>query len=286
MARTQTVSRVDLHLHTTCSDGTITPQHLVAECARLGMRVVAITDHDITDAVRLALPLARQAGLTLVPAVEINTDYGASEVHILGYWIELDHAGLQAELARIRDARLERNRQIIARLAQVGCHISEQRVRAIAGHGSLGRPHLAAAIVEAGCARDLPEAFDRFIGRRGVAYVERYRITPQEAVCHVLAAGGLPVLAHPGNIGRDELVAELVPVGLAGIEAYHSDHSSADAARYVALAQRLGLLVTGGTDSHGPAGPGPLVAIGGVPVPDWVGEAMLAARPHDRAQEG
>jgi len=280
MTSSGALSRIDLHIHTTCSDGTFTPEAAIRESSRLGMRMVAIADHDITDGVAPALAAA-PPGLTVVPAVEINTDYEAGEVHLLGYWIDLEHQGLQQELARIRNARLERSRHILQKLAGVGCRISEQRVREIAGEGSVGRPHIAAAMVEAGYVRTISEAFDRFIGRRGVAYVERYRITPEEAVGYLQGAGGIPVLAHPVKVKRPGLIERLIPAGLRGIEAFHSDHTSADAASYVALAQRLGLLVTGGTDSHGPHSDRP-VAIGSVPVPDWVGDTLLQARPSRR----
>ncbi len=272
------MSAVDLHIHSTCSDGTLTPVEVVAEAVARGVRVVAIADHDITDGIEPAAAAAAAQGVDLVPAVEINTDYEGAEVHVLGYWIEPAHPPLQEMLARIRNARLERNRQIIARLASVGVHIREERVREIAGEGSVGRPHIAAAIVEGGYAGTPSEAFDRFIGRRGVAYVERYRLTPQEAIRQVRQAGGLPVLAHPAKIRRDALIPELLPVGLAGLEAFHCDHTSGDAAHYLALAKRYGLLVTGGTDSHGPHSDRP-VAIGSVPVPDWVGRQIMAAKP-------
>jgi len=278
MARPRAVSTVDLHIHTTCSDGSLAPAEVVQECVTSGMQVVALADHDITDGIPMAAPLAEAAGIHLVPAVEINTEFEGSEVHVLGYWIALDSPALQEHLRRIREARLERNRRIIARLAEVGCHISEERVREIAGEGSVGRPHLAAALVEAGCAESVPDAFDRYLGRRGVAYVARYRITPEEAIAQVRQAGGLPVLAHPGNLGRDHLITDLLAAGLRGVEAYHSDHTSDQAAHYVAMAKRLGLLVTGGTDTHGNYAAGGS-AIGSVPVPEWVGEGILAARP-------
>jgi hypothetical protein len=276
------VSPIDLHVHTTCSDGTLTPEETVAEAARLGLAAIAIADHDITDGIAPAAAAARAARLGLIPAVEINTDYRGTEVHVLGYFIATEDGGLQESLRRLREGRRERNRRILERLRALGRPVEEERVLELAGEGSVGRPHIAQALVEAGYVQSVHDAFARYLSRGRSAYVERYRVTPAEAIEMVQRAGGLAALGHPAKVGRDGLIPELVKAGLAALEAYHCDHTPADTARYLDLARRFNLLVTGGTDSHGPHSDKP-VALGSVPVPGAVGERLLAARGLDLA---
>jgi predicted metal-dependent phosphoesterase TrpH len=267
---------VDLHVHTSMSDGTWTPAEAVQEAARRGVRYLAITDHDVTDGVGAAMETAAGLGVEIIPGVEINTDYLDGEVHILGYLMDLTDPGLQSALAQLRNAREDRNRKILARLAELGCPIDPARVAAFAGEGSVGRPHIAAALTEAGAAESVPHAFRRWIGRGQPAFVERHRMTPQEAIAIILAAGGVPVLAHPAGIPDAQVIPTLVGCGLRGVEAYYKDQAQAVTQHYLAIAAQLGLLVTGGTDAHGmPAERG--VAIGATPVPETVIPSLRAA---------
>jgi len=263
------LSRVDLHLHSTISDGTWTPEQLVAEAQQLGMLAIAITDHDHTAGIETARQAASAAGIELIPGVEINTDHLGADVHILGYYIDFTNELLNRELARVREARLERNRHILERLEALGFTVEEERVMALAGEGTVGRPHIAAALVEAGYVNGQAEAFERLLARGRPAYVERYQLLPAQAIAFIKQAGGLAVLAHPAKIHNDQLIPALAADGLHGIEAFHFDHTSAMARHYVALAEQLGLLITGGTDSHGPESDRP-VAMGSVPVPEEV----------------
>ena len=244
--------RADLHIHTTASDGTLTPEQVVREAARIGLGAVGIADHDTVGGIETGLAAARETGIIFVPAVEINTDYGKDEVHVLGYFVDHQSPSLNAHLQRQRNARLERGKRMVERLNELGVNISFERVQEIAGGGAIGRPHIARAIVEAGYASLLNEAFGKFLIRGAPAYVARHKLTPFQAIEMVLEAGGVAVLAHPGIHKHDELIAKLIEAGMRGIEAYHTEHSSVQAAHYVEVARRYNLIVTGGSDSHGP----------------------------------
>lgn len=244
----------ELHCHTTASDGTLSPAELIERALAQGVELLAITDHDTTDAIEPALQAAR-GRLELWPAIEMNcSEPGPYEVHVLGYWIDPTHSGLQAVLARIRTAREGRIAEMVERLQSLGLELGMEDVRAFARGPSMGRPHLARALVARGLAADVNQAFDRYLAQGQPAYVPRYSLRPQEAIEVITAAGGLPVLAHPGLIGTDEFLAGYVQGGLRGLEVYYPAHSSEQIAHLEALARRHGLLTTGGSDFHGPGG--------------------------------
>lgn len=245
--------RIDLHTHTTASDGLLSPASLVAEAASRGVGLLGVTDHDTTDAVDAALAAGRAAGIEVWPAVELSCDVENGEVHVLGYFIDHRVAWFQALLNRLRLGRARRAEQMVERLAELGAPVEMHRVRRLADGGSVGRPHIARALLEAGHVASIPEAFDRFIGRGGPAYVERVKVTPAQAVEVIRAAGGLAVLAHPGWGVPNALIPNLVATGLDGIEVYYPDHTPEQIEEYRALAGRYGLLITGGTDFHGGA---------------------------------
>ena len=270
-------SQIDLHIHTSCSDGTLTPEQVVQQALAVGLKVIAIADHDATLGIEPAIRAAEGTGLEVVPAVEINTDYADTEVHVLGYFIDPEAAVLKSLLQNVHLARLERNRRILSNLASLGMHVSEDRVLEIAGAGTVCRPHLALAMLEAGYVASQLEAFDLYLGRGRAAYEPRYSLTPHEAAATIRAAGGIPVVAHPLKMRNDALITEMAAAGVGGLEAYHCDHKPSQVHRYLALARSLGMVVTGGTDSHGPGGPRP-IEIGSVRVPDWVWPQLLAAR--------
>jgi len=242
--------RIDLHTHTTASDGLLAPEALVALAHDAGVGVLAVADHDSTDGVDAAAAAGRRVGMEVIPAVEINTDVDESEVHVLGYYVDHHLPWFQEFLSRLRDGRVNRAAKMVEKLNGLGIPLDFARVRALAS-GAVGRPHVARALVEAGAVASADEAFEKYIGRNGPAYVERLKISPQEAVEVILKAGGIPVLAHPGWGVKDEMIPPLADAGLEGLEVYYPDHTPAVVTRYLEIARRHGLLVTGGTDFHG-----------------------------------
>jgi len=247
------MSKIDLHLHTTASDGRFTPAELVARLAALGLEVIALTDHDTVAGVAAALEAAKAfPKLTVIPGVEINTDVDHGEAHLLGYFIDATDKNLLDSLEKLRDSRETRAKRMVAKLSGLGVDISWQRVQELAGSATIGRPHIAGALLEKGYIGSFSEAFDKYIGRDGPAYVEREKLTQEEAVNLVAGAGGLAVLAHPYTVGEVEpMVKRLKKVGLVGLEAYYKDYSPARVGELVGLARRYGLLATGGSDYHG-----------------------------------
>ncbi len=259
---------VDLHSHTTASDGTLTPRELVRLAARHGVRVLAVTDHDSTGGVREAMDEARGLPpLEVVPGLEINCDVPGAEIHVLGYCLDWEAEWFQQFLGAQREERRQRVYRIAARLAELGVPIDPDDVFALVKEGSAGRPHVAQAMVDRGYVKSIREAFDRYLSLNGPANVPRKRLTPVEAVRIIRRARGVPVLAHPGLANRDELIPELVEAGLSGIEAFYPEHSAGQITAYRELCAKLGLVATGGSDFHGPR-------VGGVrhpgvqPVPD------------------
>lgn len=242
--------RIDLHTHTTASDGLLTPEQLIEKAREAGVQVLAVCDHDSTDGLNAAMAAGARVGIEVIPAVEINTDIDHGEVHVLGYYIDQHQRWLQEFLGKLRDGRVNRARQMVEKLKAVGIHIDFGRIRELA-QGAIGRPHVAQVIVEAGAAKSIAEAFDLYIGRHGPAYVERLKVAPEEAVQVVLKAGGIPVLAHPGWGFHEVLIPGLVQAGLEGVEVYYPDHSPAMQAHFLSIAKEHNLLVTGGTDYHG-----------------------------------
>ena len=242
--------RIDLHTHTTASDGLLSADALIALARDVGVGVLAVADHDSTESVDAAITAGARAGLEVIPAVEINTDVDAGEVHVLGYFIDHHQPWFQAFLQRMRDGRVNRAIRMVENLNALGIPIEMKHVQELA-QGAVGRPHIAMALVRAGAVKTTEEAFARFIGRNGPAYVERMKVTPAEAIQIILRSGGIPVLAHPGWGVRDEMIPALVNDGLEGLEAYYPDHTPAMTAHYLQMAREHQLLVTGGTDFHG-----------------------------------
>jgi predicted metal-dependent phosphoesterase TrpH len=259
----------------------------VARAASLGIQVLAITDHDTTDGLPAAQEEAQRWEITVVPGVEISTLSGREEIHLLGYFVGLDDPDLQAMLARTQQARQVRAQQMVNRLAGLGMPVAWERVMELAGEGSsIGRPHVAMSLLEAGHVSNWEEAFERWIGRGGPAYVERYKLAPEEAVRLVRRSGGLPVLAHPYIYGRNgakrrdmdlkHWLPRLTRAGLAGVEVYYPNYPRRVRRGLLALAAGYGLSVSGGSDFHGgPMGTG----LGRVAVP-WAAWQGLERRHH------
>jgi len=245
---------IDLHLHTTASDGTCTPEELVDRAWTVGLRTISITDHDTMAAVAPATAAAHAHGMDVVPGIEITSVHDGRDVHVLAYFLSESAAGLQELLAEQRRARVERAHEIARRLAAVGAPIDLQPLldsnRGTAPR-SLARPAIARALVAAGHATSTADAFDRYLGEGQPGYVPHTGPSPASVANLVASAGGIASLAHPGQWGRDDLIPGLVDAGLQAIEAYHSSHNSDTTARYLSLADEYGLLVTGGSDYHG-----------------------------------
>ena len=285
---------VDLHLHSTCSDGTRSPEELVALAAEAGLAAAVLTDHDTMEGTPRFLAAARAAGLRSLAGMEISADVPRRTVHLLAYGCDPDEPRLAQALARVRGGRAERNARILARLARLGCPVSAEEVRAEAGDAEVvGRPHIAAALVRRGFAEDRAEAFRRFLGRGAPAYEERYRLAPEEALALVAGAGGVVSLAHPASAGYNpaelrRFVGRLAGLGLAGIECLYTGYLPNQVEEYVGLAREFGLLVTGGTDYHGENKPGVRigVAYGRLRVPLSAFEALEARCAAARAASG
>ncbi len=271
------MSSGDFHTHSTRSDGTSTPALLVDLAASRGVRVMALTDHDTLDGLEeAATAAARHAGFLLIPGVELSCDVPGTEVHMLGLFVDTADEELRARLERFRDGRTERGHKIVEALARLGAPIEWDRVLEIAGEASVGRPHVARALIERGHVENIGEAFERYLARNAPAYVERDKLSPGEAIAMIRAAGGLPVLAHPSFTDDYERVAgELAAQGLFGMEVYYQDYAPELVESLRALAGRLDLFTLGGSDYHGLAREGEREP-GDIPLPDAVVSEFLS----------
>ncbi|MFN2431493.1 MAG: PHP domain-containing protein [Gemmatimonadota bacterium] len=262
---------VDLHAHTTASDGVLRPAQLVDHARAVGLAAVAVTDHDTTAGLPEALAAARGTELEVVPGVEISTSHGGVEVHLLGYFVDPEFPDLARRLASRRDDREERARAMVHRLVELGVPIDYEDVAREAGEGAVGRPHVAAALVARGWARDKQDAFDRWLADGRPAALPKPLYPLADAIALLLEHGAVPVLAHPGLLRPPELLPEILELGILGLEVFYPKHAPDQVARLRALAEGRGLVATGGSDFHSPAQPAPL---GGQRVPLEVLEAL------------
>jgi 3',5'-nucleoside bisphosphate phosphatase len=248
--------RADLHSHSSASDGTRPPAEVVRRAAAASLDAIALTDHDTVGGIAAAAS-ALPAGLILVPGMELSCRRDGHSVHLLAYLFDPDHQELAAQTQAIRESRIERAREMVAKLADLGTGVTWEQVTAIAGDGVIGRPHVARAMIAAGVIDSFDDAFTpEWIGPGGRAHVRRYALDPAEAVRVVRAAGGVCVLAHPfaqtrGWLVPEDLITELATVGLAGVEVAHPDHCEAERKRLAGVVAKLGLVATGGSDDHG-----------------------------------
>lgn len=245
--------RIDLHLHTTHSDGRSTPQQVVADAKRVGLRAIAITDHDTVSGIPDMIKFASEAEIECLAGIEISAHAeGHGDLHLLGYGINPDHAELLSLLQRQKEARFRRLAQIVARLQELGVMITVAQVLETATNShSPGRPHIARAMTLAGYAASPDEAFDRYLGRGKPAYIPKNNLSVQQALDAITQAGGIPILAHPGLTRKDHLIPELVKSGVQGLEVFHSEHNADDVRRYTRMVMKYDLLATGGSDCHG-----------------------------------
>ena len=266
----------DLHVHTSCSDGTDTPAQLVQEAIRRGVSVLAIVDHDTTEAIAEASAEARGLDLEIIPGIELTAQHENQEIHILGYFLNYRNNELLEKLKLVQLNRIERAYKIIENLKELGLKLNPATVFSISGKATVGRMHIARALVKDGLVGSTAEAFRKYIGDKSPAYVLGFRLSVPEAIKLIHAAGGVAVLAHPYMLQNDALITEFAGYGLEGIEVHYPEHSQAMVNFYLDLAKKLNLLVTGGTDFHGSAKP--QIKLGMIKIPLELVEKLRLAK--------
>jgi predicted metal-dependent phosphoesterase TrpH len=261
------MSRIDLHLHTNYSDGSLPPSEVLGLAQKAGVSALAITDHDIVDGIPEAIEAGAHLGIEVIPGIEISSRYGESELHMLGYFLDWKDSELSSRLAQLRASRHRRNPRIIDKLNELGLDLTYEEVKALAGTESIGRPHIARVLMVKGYVRSAKEAFDRYLAEGAAAYVPRELPGPAEAIAWIRTARGIPVLAHPTWVkasaeGLFALCDKLKAEGLGGIEVHYSTHKPQQTSHFLQIARRLDLLVTGGSDFHGLTKPDIEVGVG------------------------
>lgn len=254
------MARIDLHLHTRYSDGSLTPAEVVDLAHQAEVTAVAITDHDIVDGIPHAMEAAETLGIEVIPGVELSSRFNEQELHVLGYFFNWQDPTFRDHLARQRRSRQIRNPQTIERLKALGLELSEDEVKAKAGSDSIGRPHIAQVLIDKGYVRDTRDAFERYLKQGAPAYVPRTLADTRDVITWIRNAGGVPVLAHPTwtrcqGESLYRLCACLKEAGLLGLEVFYSSHNRRQTSQYLELAKQLDLLITGGSDFHGAANP-------------------------------
>ena len=265
----------DLHLHTSFSDGTFTPEELVLQAQKNGLSCIALTDHDTVQGCARAAAACAPALIEFIPGTELTAEHDDTEVHILGYFLDTQNQTLLAEIAKFQAVRKQRIYEMVARINEIGVPLKVEAVFALANCESPGRPHVARTLVKEGLTRNLDEAFERFLKKGRPAWVPKAKMSARESVDLIHQAGGLAVMAHPGLNRTDDIIPALVDAGLDGIECFHTKHSTTMAERYLGIADQFHLLVTGGSDCHGFSKARPL--IGTVRLPYEHVEKMKAA---------
>jgi aspartate aminotransferase len=245
------MQKADLHIHTTASDGMLAPHEVVAWAAKKKLKAIAVTDHDTIKGIQPALEISGSYDIEIIPGIELSALHQEDEIHILGYFIDYQKDWLKKKLEDMYQSRYVRAVKMVEKLQEVGLEISLEQVKSIAESGTIGRPHIARALMEKGYISCLKEAFDRYIGKNGPAYVERYRITCKEAIDMIHRLGGVPVMAHPGLIKNKECIDEILDMGIEGMEVYHTKHDEETIRSSYLKANGRGLLITGGSDCHG-----------------------------------
>ncbi|MGD0336453.1 MAG: PHP domain-containing protein [Candidatus Omnitrophota bacterium] len=266
----------DLHLHTCFSDGSFSPAELLRESRKAGLSAISIVDHDNTDGIEPAQAIAGEYGIEVLPGIELSAESDNSEIHILGYLVDYKNKTLAKELELLRKNRIERVYKITAKLQDLGVHLEPQKIFDIAGGGTVGRLHVARAMVKEKIVGSLGEAFARFIGDNKPAHVLGFKFSPPQAINLIKQAGGIPVLAHPYTINKDDLLFELISEGIMGLEVYYPEHGQSLVNFYKQVAARYGLLITGGSDCHGKAKPE--IKIGSIKIPYELVELLKEAK--------
>jgi hypothetical protein len=267
---------VDLHIHTTASDGSFTPEQVVEIASKSNLHTIAIADHDTVASLRNARQYGAERGVRIIPAIELSSRYKGKDIHILGYFIDDENEKLLGSLERLRASREERARRIVECLQGIGVDIDFSNVLEHAKNASVGRPHIARAMVGSGYVKDFRTAFTQFLKRGAPCFLEKFVYPLQTTIEIIHSAGGLAVFAHPGLAKLDEHIDEFIAIGLDGFEAYHVEHSEQDTKRYLRLAEKKGLVITGGSDCHGPVSTHGQ-RLGQFLVPDEVIDSLSAA---------
>ncbi len=266
----------DLHLHTYFSDGTYSPADLIFESIKVGLSCIAVVDHDSVKGIGLTLKAARDKNIEVLPGVELTCEYNSLEVHILGYLIDYKNKDLQKTLESLKNNRIQRIYKIVAKLNSLGIGLKTETVFDIAKDGTVGRLHVARAMVREGFVSSPAEAFHKYIGEKCPAYVAGFRLTPPEAIKLIKDVGGIPVLAHPYSLGCNELLPTFVDYGIMGLEVYYPEHTKSMVDNYLNFTKKFNLLVTGGSDCHGLAKPE--VKIGSISIPYNLVEELKQAK--------
>jgi predicted metal-dependent phosphoesterase TrpH len=283
---------VDLHLHTTASDGVMSPSEIVRYAKAKGLQAIAITDHDTIDGLEEGLLEGNRIGFEVIPGIEVSAEHSPGSMHLLGYFFDIHHPLLNERLRFLQKARAERNPKIVGKLNHLGIDVTYEEVVKVSGGGQVGRPHFAQLLFEKGYVNSIQEAFERFLKKGASAYVDKFRFTAKEAIHFINEANGLAVIAHPNTLGMkgvselENLLLRLIGDGLKGIEVYYPEHSSLEVAQYKVLAERYGLLMTGGTDYHGIEKNELDIGVGrgGMKLPYHIVEALKVARSRSSSQ--
>jgi len=255
---------IDLHIHTTASDSLITPEEALDLAHKAGLSAVAFADHDTMEGFYQGEKKANDLGIELIPAVELSISYKGGDFHLLGYLLEHQEKSFKRKIEFFRNERLERGERMVRKLNELGINLTMDMVKRMARGGSVGRPHLADALLKEEIVRTYDEAFARYLGYHAPAYVPKKYLNPREGIDLIHSVKGVAVLAHPGTTKRDNHVPDLVALGLDGLEAYHSQYDASTVKYYTNLSRKFGLIYTGGSDCHGRRGE---VLIGRVKVP-------------------
>jgi len=277
---------VDLHLHTTASDGVMSPSEIVRLAKAKGLQAIAITDHDTIEGLEEGLSEGKRIGFEVIPGIEISAAHSPGSMHLLGFFLDIHHPLLNERLGYLQRARAERNPKIAEKLNQLGIDLTYEEVLKVSGGGQVGRPHFAQVLLDKGYVKSFQEAFERYLKKGAPGYVDKLRFTAKEALHFINEAQGVAVLAHPNTLGMnryselENLLRELVEEGLRGLEVYYPEHSALEVAQYKTLAERCGLLMTGGTDYHGIEKNGLDIGVGRgtMKLPYSIVEGLKAAR--------
>lgn len=262
----------DLHLHTYFSDGTLSPAQIIALAKKSELRCISITDHDSVAAYLSTLP---QVDIEIIPGIELTADFNNTEVHILGYFIDYAQPWFQEKLSHICQIRMSRMQEMCQKLTDLGMPIGVDEIMKFAGHNCVGRLHLARMLARKGFVSNPQEAFNKYIGDKGPAYVSKFKLIPQEVIALILKARGVPVLAHPYSLPAQDMIFDFIKDGLMGLEVLYPEHTPAQIASYIKIAKDNNLVITGGSDYHGEAKPG--VKIGMIDVGSDLIDALKKA---------
>lgn len=266
----------DLHLHTSFSDSSSSPEEVIRESVRAGLSAIAIVDHDTVDGLAPAIAAAQGKHIEVIPGIELTAQYEQLEVHILGYLIDYKNKDLAGKLDALKKIRTERIYKITEKLEESGVHLKAEKVFALAPGGSVSRLHVARAMVKEGLVSSISEAFQKYIGDKCPGYVLGFRLSPLEAVKLIKEVGGIPILAHPYSINNDAALIAIIESGVMGLEIYYPEHSQSMVNFYLDLAKKYNLLATGGSDYHGVAKPD--ISIGAIKIPYELVEKLKEAQ--------